>query len=97
MHEERRRLWELAWPPQIHSGAGGLSCGIVRDRDMISKVRAHCGTRKEQGCNLLTGRSAIADIQTPKKRPLDFTIAPTAYPSVVNGNWHDAHSPQPRM
>ena len=36
----------------------------VLDYDMNSKIRAHCPMRNEQGYNSLTGRSAIADVQT---------------------------------
>ena len=64
---------------------GWMSGAIVSDQDVISKIRAHCGMRNEHGYNSLTGRSAIADVQTlVRGRPK--TVVRTmsaAHPSVL--------------
>ena len=41
-----------------------MSGAIVSDYDMISKIRRHCPVRNRELYNSLTGRSAIADVQT---------------------------------
>ena len=71
---------ELELPLEWMSGA------IVSDQDVISKIRAHCGMRNEHGYNSLTGRSAIADVQTlvrvrPKKGTAkNRTMSPASAP-----------------
>ena len=43
---------------------GWTSGAILSDYDINSKIRARCPMRNEHGYNSLTGRSAIADVQT---------------------------------
>ena len=56
-HDARRRR-------RVGAALGWMSGAIVSDYDINSKIRARCVMRNEHGYNSLTGRSAIADVQT---------------------------------
>ena len=48
---------------------GCMFGAIVSDYDINSKIRRHCPMRNHHGYNSLTGRSAIADVQTSVRVP----------------------------
>ncbi len=53
--------WRCSWVD--------VRCNNFSQRTLIENPATHLGTRNEQGYNSLTGRSAIADVQTMLKGP----------------------------
>ena len=64
----------------------------VLDYDLNSKIRARCPMRNEHGYNSLTGRSAIADVQTLVQGFRQKALASPAHPTVSTITTAESHT-----